>query len=165
MDCRKWWVPRSSHRSGFLLAEALVVLLLLSLSMGLIVPKLWDWQQERQLDLAAEEVAAAIRETEVIAKSYTDRYGNITNKVNFYCGPGSDGVVSYYAKRGTYRISPKGKLPKNITTHVVLDLTFRKDGYTGNSTKYTQTLQTVDGRHRRLITVAAYTGRVRIEKQ
>ncbi len=164
MDCRKWWDCPFSRRSGFLLAEALVVLLILSVAMGLAVPKLWDWQQERQLDLAAEEVAAAIRETETLAKSYTDWYGNITDKVNFHCGPDGDGVVSYYAKRGIYKVSPKGNLPSNITTNVVLDLTFRKDGYAGNSTKYTQTLQTRDGKHRRLITVAAYTGRVRIER-
>ena len=165
MDCRKRWGFLSSRRSGFLLVEALAVLLILSLAMGVAVPKLWDWQQERQLDMAAEEVAAAIRETETLAKSCTDRDGNIADKVNFHCGPASDGLVSYYAKRGTTRVSPKGNLPKNITTNVVLDLTFRKDGYAGNSTKYTQTLQTRDGKHRRLITVAASTGRVRIEKQ
>ena len=48
------------HR-GFVLAEALIVLLIVSLGMAMAVPSLSDWQEERQLDLAAEELASAIR--------------------------------------------------------------------------------------------------------
>lgn len=165
MGCRKCGgFPCYAH-SGFILAEALAVVLLLSLAMAMALPVLWDYRQERELAMAAEEVAAAIRLTETEARSYTTRYGNITDKVAFYCGPDSEGRVSYYARRGSTRVKPKGTLPKNITAHTALDLTFRKDGYAGAGSQYTQTLQTRDGRHRRTLTVAVYTGRVRVEEQ
>lgn len=164
MGCRKCGgFPYCTH-SGFILFEALVVVLLLSLAMAMALPGLWEYQEERELDLAAEEVAAAIRQTETEARSYTTKYGNITDKVAFYCGPDSEGRVSYYARRGSTRVKPKGTLPRNITTHTALQLTLRKDGYAGASTQYTQTLQTRDGRFRRTLTVAVYTGRVRIDK-
>ena len=164
MGCRKCGGFRSSMRSGFILAEALVVVLLFSLSLAMAVPALWDWQQERELDIAAEELAAAIRETETMARSFNTSYGNITDKVVFYCGIDGDGQVIYYARRGVYRVKPQGRLPKNIRVNTVLNLTFRKDGYAGASSEYTQTLQTQDGKYRRTLTVALYTGRVRIEK-
>ena len=37
------------------------MLLIVSLGMAMAVPSLSDWQEERQLDLAAEELASAIR--------------------------------------------------------------------------------------------------------
>ena len=164
MECRKCGgFPCYTH-SGFILVEALVVVLLLSLALGMALPALWNYQEERELAMAAEEVAAAIRQTETEARSYTTKYGNITDKVVFYCGPDSNGRVSYYARRGSMRVKPKGTLPKNITAHTALNLTFRKDGYAGASSQYTQTLQTRDGRYRRTLTVAVYTGRVRIEE-
>lgn len=164
MVYKKPWDFRCSRRSGFILAEALLMVFIVSIAMAMTWPHLWDWHQERELDMAVEEVVAAIRQTETNARSYTTKYGNITSKVAFYCGPGSDGRVTYYAKRGIYRMGPKGTLPQNIKAQSVLDLTFRKDGYAGESKRYSQTLQTKDGRHYRTIIVAVYTGRVHIEK-
>ncbi len=43
-----------------------------------------------------------------------------------------------------------------------LNLTLRKDGYAGESSKYSMYLRTKDGKYARQIVVAAYTGRVRI---
>lgn len=72
------------HR-GFVLAEALIVLLIVSLGMAMAVPSLSDWQEERQLDLAAEELASAIREAETEARSETSRYGNVVARTYFLC--------------------------------------------------------------------------------
>ena len=47
------------------------MLLIVSLGMAMAVPSLSDWQEERQLDLAAEELASAIREAETEARSET----------------------------------------------------------------------------------------------
>ena len=73
MGCRKRWEWLSfSHRSGFLLFELLLVLFLFALASAAAVPMLWDWQEERELDLASEEVASAIREAQMIARNESE---------------------------------------------------------------------------------------------
>lgn len=59
------------------------MLLIVSLGMAMAVPSLSDWQEERQLDLAAEELASAIREAETEARSETSRYGNVVRGRTF----------------------------------------------------------------------------------
>ena len=60
------------------------------------------------------------------------------------------------------RRRPKGSFPENIRGTGNLNLTLRKDGYAGESSKYSMYLRTKDGKYARQIVVAAYTGRVRI---
>ena len=62
------------------------MLLIVSLGMAMAVPSLSDWQEERQLDLAAEELASAIREAETEARSETSRYGNVVDRKFFLFG-------------------------------------------------------------------------------
>lgn len=66
MDGRKYGVSR---RPGFLLAEALAVLFLVSLTAAIAFPALWDYEEKRELDLAAETLASAIREVQVLSKT------------------------------------------------------------------------------------------------
>jgi Tfp pilus assembly protein FimT len=148
------------HR-GFVFAETLIVLLIVSLGMAMAVPSLSDWQEERQLDLAAEELASAIREAETEARSETSRYGNVVARTYFFCAQDGD-HVSYFTRKGTTTIRPKGSFPENIRGTGNLNLTLRKDGYAGESSKYSMYLRTKDGKYARQIVVAAYTGRVRI---
>ena len=144
-----------SSRPGFLLAEALVVLLILSLSAALAAPSLFWWQEERELDIAAETLAAAIREAEILAKDDGER------DCFFYCLPDSDGTVYYYTRRGTTRIKPTGRLPSSIRLSGNLELAFKKT-YAGKGETYSAYLLTKDYRYRRQVTVAMYTGRVRV---
>ena len=86
MGCRKRWEWLSfSHRSGFLLSELLLVLFLFALASAAAVPMLWDWQEERELDLASEEVASAIREAQMMVKSGHEDITMAAMSVTFYC--------------------------------------------------------------------------------
>lgn len=84
MDGRKYGAFLS-RRPGFLLVEALVVLLLFSLAAGLAFPQIWSWQEERELDMAAQTLASAIREVEALSRNDTGRYGNTADEYHFMC--------------------------------------------------------------------------------
>lgn len=161
MDGRKYGAFLS-RRPGFLLAETLVVLLLFSLAAGLAFPWLWDWQEERKLDMAAQTLASAIREAEALSRNDTGRFGNTANEYHFLCLPDAEGGAVYYTRRGVNRMEPEGRLPSSVRLSGKLDLTFRKD-YAGKGNTYSMYLMTRDGKYRRQITVAMYTGRVRVE--
>ena len=115
--------------------------------MAMAVPSLSDWQEERQLDLAAEELASAIREAETEARSETSRYGNVVARTYFFCAQDGD-HVSYFTRKGTTTIRPKGSFPENIRGTGNLNLTLRKDGYAVESSKYSMYLRTKDGKYR-----------------
>lgn len=159
MDGRKYGVL--SCRPGFLLAEALVILFLVSLAGTLTFPSIRSWQEEKELDLAAETLAAAIRQVQVLSRNDTGRYGNTANEYHFYCLPDAKGEVIYYTRRGVSRMEPEGKLPSSIRLSGKLDLTFHKT-YPGDGKTYSAVLTTRDGKYKRQVTVAMYTGRVRV---
>lgn len=159
MDGRKYGVL--SCRPGFLLAEALVILFLVSLAGTLTFPSIRSWQEEKELDLAAETLAAAIRQVQVLSRNDTGRYGNTANEYHFYCLPDARGEVIYYTRRGVSRMEPEGKLPASIRLSGKLDLTFHKT-YAGDGKTYSAVLTTRDGKYKRQVTVAMYTGRVRV---
>lgn len=159
MDGRKYGVL--SCRPGFLLAEALVILFLVSLAGTLTFPSIRSWQEEKELDLAAETLAAAIRQVQVLSRNDTGRYGNTANEYHFFCLPDAKGEVIYYTRRGVSRMEPEGKLPASIRLSGKLDLTFHKT-YPGDGKTYSAVLTTRDGKYKRQVTVAMYTGRVRV---
>lgn len=154
MEWKRWDLSLSS-RPGFLLAEALVVILILSLGAAMATPSLFRWQEERELDIAAETLAAAIREAEIIAKNDGDR------DCFFYCLPDSDGTVYYFTRRGTSRMKPSGRLSPSIQLSGKLELSFKKT-YAGKGETYSAFLITKNYKFRRQVTVAMYTGRVRV---
>ncbi len=158
----RWGSTRSLR--GFLLVEALAVLLILGVAGAFSVPLLWDWQEERRIDLAAAELASAIREAEMEARSGSA--SNAASTIAFYCYADSDSRIIYETRRGTKLITPKGKLHPHITAGGRLYITFRKDSFAGsdNLSKYSMYLRTQDGKHERQIVVAMYTGRVRVVK-
>lgn len=91
----------------------LLVLFLFALSSAAAVPMLYDWQEERELDLAAEEVASAIREAQMLVRSGHEDATMAAMSVSFYCDEEA-GRVSYLTKRGVKFIQPRGTLPENI---------------------------------------------------
>ena len=159
MDGRKY--GGRSRRPGFLLVEALVILLLVSLAGVITFPAIRSWQEEKELDMAAETLAAAIRQVQVLSKNDTGRYGNTSNTYHFYCLPDARGEVIYYTRRGVSRMEPEGKLPSSIRLSGKLDLTFHKT-YAGDGKTYSAVLTTKDGKYKKQVTVAMYTGRVRV---
>lgn len=159
MDGRKY--GGRSRRPGFLLVEALVILLLVSLAGVITFPAIRSWQEEKELDMAAETLAAAIRQVQVLSKNDTGRYGNTSNTYYFYCLPDTEGGVTYYTKRGVNRMEPEGKLPASVRLSGKLEFSFRKD-FAGDGKTYAAVLTTRDGKYSKQITVAMYTGRVRV---
>lgn len=109
---------------------------------------LWDWQEERELDLASEEVASAIREAQMLVKSGHEDITMAAMSVTFYCDEEA-GRVSYLTKRGVKFIQPRGTLSANIRAGGRLYIVFRKDGFAGSegNGKYTMRLRTKDGKH------------------
>lgn len=146
------------------MVEALVTLLILGLAGAFALPTLWNWQEERELDMAAAELASAIREAEMEVRSGSTVSSSGT--LTFYCNAESDGRVIYETKRGTKFITPKGKFGKNIVAGGNLKITFRKDTFAGSdsNSKYSMYLRTKDQKYERQIVVAMYTGRVRVVK-
>lgn len=150
---------------AFFSFELLLVLFLFALASAAAVPMLYDWQEERELDLASEEVASAIREAQMLVKSGHEDMTMAAMSVTFYCDEEA-GRVSYLTKRGVKFIQPRGTLSANIRAGGRLYVVFRKDGFAGSegNGKYTMRLRTKDGKHEKEIAVAMYTGRVRVTR-
>ena len=146
----------------------LLVLFLFALSSAAAVPMLYDWQEERELALAAEEVASAIREAEMIARNESeDAKGTpLSASVEFFCTVNETGRVAYWSSQGNRSIQPSGTLPANVYGSGRIHVLFRKDGVAGAMGKswYSMQLMTKDGEHKQKITVAMYTGRVRVTR-
>lgn len=151
-----------SSRRGFLLLEALVVMVLFSLGAVCGMPLLWDWQEERKVDLAAETLASAIRQVEMMAKNDSDRLGPGLSAYYFYCIPDAEGRAVYYTRRGPRQVRPRGNLGDGVVLSGNLALTFEKQGFAGQGKSYSVYLYTPDRKYQRRITVAMYTGRVRV---
>ena len=121
---------------------------------------LWDWQEERELDLASEEVASAIREAQMMVKSGHEDITMAAMSVTFYCDEEAGACVVPHQARGEIHPAAGGRcLP--ISVHGGrLYVVFRKDGFAGSegNGKYTMRLRTKDGKHEKEITVAMYTG-------
>lgn len=154
----------SPFRRGFLLAEALALLLLFSLASAMAAPALWEWQEEQELEMAAETLASAVREVEIMAKNDTTTLGNAGEQYLFHCIPQADGTVAYRTEKGARLIRPRGTLPAGITCSGNLDLVFMKGRFAGAGKHYSIYLMTRDRKFMRQVVVSMYTGRVRVTK-
>ncbi len=153
-----------SSRHGYILLETLVAVLIFSLAAFALVPSYRNWQKEKELEMAAEEVAAAIRQVEVQAKSDIDAGLLPASGLYFICETKADGNVKYHTRYGVENINPKGSLPDGICLEAGnVTMRFRKDTFAGTGETYNVALKTKDGKYRRIVTVAMYTGRVRIK--
>ena len=141
---RKYFSFRSFHR-GTVLFEVLLVSVILSLAALAVIPLYTGWRSEKRLELAAEEVASAIRQVEILAKNESADYPSMSEGLTFFCETMTDGTGRYYTRKGT-------------------ELRFRKDGFAGTGEEYNIFLTTDNGKYGRMITVAMYTGRVRVRK-
>lgn len=159
MDGRKYGL---SCRRGFLLLESLVVVFLFSLGAVCGMPLLWNWQEERKVDLAAQTLASSIRQVELMAKNDSDRTAPGIDTYYFYCNPEAGGGGAYYTRKGTRQLRPKGRLSDDVVVSGNLKLTFTKEGFAGQSENYSLYLYTPDRKYYRQVVVAMYTGRVRV---
>ena len=161
---RKYFSFHSFHR-GTVLFEVLLAAVILSLAALAVIPLYTGWRSEKRLELAAEEVASAIRQVEILAKNESADYPSMSEGLTFFCETMTDGTGRYYTRKGTERVNPKGYLPKGIRVDGgKASLRFRKDGFAGTGEEYNIFLTTDNGKYGRMITVAMYTGRVRVRK-
>lgn len=158
--CRKPCLRRSR---GFLLFEAVLAAFILAAAACTVIPLLQDQAEERELDLGAQEIASAIRTAQVIARNGKSGGGISYVQTHFTCRNRSDGRVQYWTTLGSIGNGPSGVLAPSLTAYSEgLQLTFEKNGFAGTSRQYRMEIGTKDGRYKRSITVAMYTGRVRI---
>jgi type II secretory pathway pseudopilin PulG len=152
-----------ARHGGFLLFEALLASAVIALLFAAALPKWDDAVAERELDQSARQVAAAIRRAQIEAKNSYRGSDMVMRGVTFICGTEDDGRVHYKTKWAFKTIRPYGVLPPGITSSSSrLFLRFSQDGFAGRGKKYYMKLETADRRFRRELTVALYTGRVRI---
>lgn len=151
------------RHGGFILFEAVLSIAVLALLFSYALPRWDDAVAEARLNEAAREVAAAVRRAQMEARSAASENGKALSGVHFVCEKEDDGRVHYWTVRAVQPIPPDGVLPRGIKALTQgLDLTIDQSGYLGNSRRYFMSLGTADGRFQRNITVALYTGRVRI---
>ena len=91
---RKYFSFRSFHR-GTVLFEALLVSVILSLAALAVIPLYTGWRSEKRLELAAEEVASAIRQVEILAKNESADYPSMSEGLTFFCETMTDGTGRY----------------------------------------------------------------------
>ena len=81
---RKYFSFRSFHR-GTVLFEVLLAAVILSLAALAVIPLYTGWRSEKRLELAAEEVASAIRQVEILAKNESADYPSMSEGLTFFC--------------------------------------------------------------------------------
>ena len=144
---RKYFSFRSFHR-GTVLFEVLLAAVILSLAALAVIPLYTGWRSEKRLELAAEEVASAIRQVEILAKNESADYPSMSEGLTFFCETMTDGTGRYYTRKGTERVNPKGYLPKGIRVDGgKASLRFRKDGFAGTGEEYNIFLTTDNGKY------------------
>ncbi len=153
----------SSRRPGLLLLEAVLLAAVFALAAGFLFPVLSAWYEERRLDLTAAEVSSIIRSVQAEARSgessstSTLEYKDLVFTMN-------GGRVRYYSLRGIRQTQPIGWLSEGITmSPVTVQLRFMKNSFAGNSDNYSFRLYGPSRTSARQVTVAMYTGRVRVE--
>ena len=160
---RKSVLPFS--RRGFVLFELVITLAVFMTALFLVLPFFGSWQREKRLEAAAEEIASALRAVSMQAKSESELYPNEAQGLVFYCTVAPGGRTRYGTRKGRRDVLPRGYLPEDIIlTAGTATVKFRKSGPVGGS-EYRIELKTKDEKYRRIVTVAAYTGRVRVEKR
>ena len=80
---RKYFSFRSFHR-GTVLFEVLLAAVILSLAALAVIPLYTGWRSEKRLELAAEEVASAIRQVEILAKNESADYPSMSEGLTFF---------------------------------------------------------------------------------
>ena len=162
MSARKC-IPLFS-RPGFLLFETLIVLAVFTTAVFCVMPFFGNRQKEQRLEVAAEEVASALRQVESAARNESSLYPDESWGLVFYCTSTPEGRAVYGTRKGRYEISPRGVLPEDIVFAAgTSSVRFGKSG-PGDS-RYRIEMKTRDEKYKRIITVAAYTGRVRVGKK
>ena len=150
------------RRRGLLLAELLITIAIAGLAAALLLPQIHAWHQERLLTATTEEICALIRTTQAQARTRSRlRIGYPTRELRF---TNVDGRIRYGTYLGTTATTPSGYLPEGIVLNSpYIELSFNVNGFPKSEKNYTITVMPTDKSHARRITIARYTGRIRVE--
>ena len=150
------------RRRGLLLTELLLVVAIMGLASAILLPSIYEWHRERILTAATEEICALIRTTQAESRSRNaiDR-GGVLRQIQF---SEVDGRIQYRTYLGATRTKPPGWLPKEISlSPSTVTLIFNINGFPKNDKNYSFNVMLADKSHARRITIARYTGRIRVE--
>ena len=150
------------RRPGLLLTELLITVAIVGLAAAILLPQIYDWHRERLLTAATEEVCALIRTTQAESRSKNtiDR-GGVLRQIQF---SEVDGRIQYRTYLGATRTKPTGWLPEGISlAPSTVTLIFNLNGFPKNDKNYSFNVMLADKSHARRVTIARYTGRIRVE--
>lgn len=152
-----------SKRKGLFLLELSLIMAILLLGIGMAAPLFTNWQEEQRVEMAAAAVSAIIRDVQESVKNGDAKLPYGSERLNLYFVNQGE-AVQYYTVRGVNIVKPSGYLPKGVKVYKTTVLTFRKDGFAGTSDEYSVTLLSQNKKYKRVVILAMYTGRTRIEK-
>ena len=152
------------RHAGYILVELLLVVVLLSVSLGFVGLSYDRWLEEHRLEMATMELSAVIREAQLLARSGGE-HGTIGNMgpVMFYCENGPDGRVHYRLGQNATKVDPEGVLPEGVfVANGSAFVVFYKNRFGARDNDSVIVLSTKKRRFVRYITIAMYTKRVRV---
>lgn len=152
------------RHAGYILVELLLVVVLLSVSLGFVGLSYDRWLEEHRLEMATMELSAAIREAQILARS-GGKYGSTGNMgpVMFSCEDGPDGRVHYQLGQNANKVEPPGVLPEGVfVANGAAFVVFYKNRFAAKDKDSVIVLYTKKRRFVRRITIAMYTKRVRV---
>lgn len=151
------------RRPGLLLAELLITVAVVGLATAILLPQIYAWHQERLLTTATEEICALIRTTQAQARTRSRLRINYSARELRFTNVG--GRVRYRSYLGTTATTPSGYLPDGIILQpAYIELSFNVNGFPKSEKNYTITVMPKDKSHARRITIARYTGRIRVDE-
>ena len=150
------------RRRGFLLAELFITISVIGLAAAVLGPQIYAWHQEQLLMATTEEICALIRVTQAEARTRSRlRINYPTRELRF---TNVNGRIRYSTYLGTTATTPSGYLPEGILLNrPYIELSFNVDGFPKSEKNYTITVMPTDQSRARRITIARYTGRIRVE--
>lgn len=146
-----------------LLWELLIVAFIVGIGIAFAVPEFSRWQKERLVEAGTTEIISIIRRTQTEARTGEKSKGSVPQFRRIIFAE-ENGRVRYYAFIGPKAAEPRGWLPEEIriTPKTVL-LQFDENGFPSETKNYQFIVMSEDESRAKRVTVAMYTGRIRVE--
>lgn len=155
-----------TKRNAYLLIEALIAIVIIGIFCTIAIPMIENHKKEQELIHSSSTIMQSINLAKMDAKSeeYEENGSSRSSRVTFHVEKEKDGRVYWFTTKGGKINRGKEYLSNEITSEGEIHLTFDKDMITPMGRSYEMLLKTKDNRHKVKLTVALYTGRVKMEK-
>ena len=151
------------RRPGLLIYELLIAISAMGLVAAFAVPEISRWYKERLLDASVTEVTSVIRRVETEARTADKSKGNVMRGKKLTLTV-RNRRVRYFCHIGAKSAKPSGYLSEGISmtpASVIMD--FDENGFPKGTKNYSFIVMLADESCAKRVTVAMYTGRVRVE--